>query len=150
MFCFQFQFQFQLNCDLFISFLYACPTTRILGNKELGLIPFDPLKLEKFSIVQNEQSPVNIRLHVRNITLTGLKDIAVSKVVLVIFTFFSLLLLVCISSNNLNFIYSIGKIQIPAVSVKIWKHPNSKWPEKRKGSKFSAIINWTDKCWFFQ
>lgn len=54
-----------------------------LGNKELALIPFDPLKLEKFSIVQNEQSPVNIRLHLRNITLTGLKDLTVTKVVLV-------------------------------------------------------------------
>lgn len=56
-----------------------------LGNKELGLIPFDPLKLEKLSIVQNEQSPVNIRLHLRNISLTGLKDITVTKVVLVEF-----------------------------------------------------------------
>lgn len=52
-----------------------------IGNEELNLIPFDPLKLDKFSIVQSEQSPVNIRLHLRNITLTGIKDIIVSKVV---------------------------------------------------------------------
>lgn len=43
-------------------------------------MPIDPLKLEKFSIVQNEKSPVNIRLHLRNITLTGLKDFEVSKI----------------------------------------------------------------------
>lgn len=65
-----------------------------LGNKELELIPFDPLKLEKFSIVQNEQSPVNIRLYLRNISLTGLKDLTVTKVVLVNFWIsFELLLL---------------------------------------------------------
>lgn len=57
----------------------------VLGNEELGLTPFDPLKLEKLSIVQNEQSPVNIRLHLKNITLSGLKDITVTKVVLVEF-----------------------------------------------------------------
>lgn len=55
----------------------------VTGNEELDLIPIDPLHLDKFSIVQNEQSPVNIRLHLRNITLTGIKDIVVSKVVLV-------------------------------------------------------------------
>lgn len=43
----------------------------------------DPLTLEKFSVAQNPQSPVNIRLNLRNITLTGLKDLVVSKVVLV-------------------------------------------------------------------
>lgn len=75
-------FIFQLNykilfCFVLFSFIYA------IGNKELGLIPIDPLHLDKFSIVQNEQSPVNIRLNLRNITVTGLKDIVVSKVVLV-------------------------------------------------------------------
>lgn len=55
----------------------------VSGNKELNLQSIDPLTVEKFSVVQNEQSPVNIRLHLRNITLTGLKDLVVTKVVLV-------------------------------------------------------------------
>lgn len=61
------------------SFVYVM--IDVIGNEELGLIPIDPLKLDKFSIVQNEQSPVNIKLHLRNITLTGIKDIVVTKVV---------------------------------------------------------------------
>lgn len=80
-----------------------------LGNKELELIPFDPLKLEKFSIVQNEQSPVNIRLHLRNITLTGLKDLTVTKVVLVKFFFeFYSLSSIC----SLNLIIKLLKFQL--------------------------------------
>lgn len=71
----------------FFSFSISLNPTRILiyviGNKEIALLPIDPLHLDKFSIVQNEQSPVNIRLHLRNITVTGLKDVVVSKVVLV-------------------------------------------------------------------
>lgn len=55
----------------------------VSGNKELNLQSIDPLTVEKFSVVQNEKSPVNIRLHLRNITLTGLKDLVVTKVVLV-------------------------------------------------------------------
>lgn len=63
--------------EFYIFFRYTIYT----GNKELNLQPIDPLFLEKFSIVQNENSPVNIQLHFRNLTLNGIKDIVIYKVV---------------------------------------------------------------------
>lgn len=51
------------------------------GNKDLNVPPIDPLFLEKFSIVQNQNSPVNIQLHFRNLTLNGIKDLVIYKVV---------------------------------------------------------------------
>lgn len=52
----------------------------VAGNKELNLIPIDPLHLDKFDIIQSENSPVNIKLNLRNLTFKGVKDIVVDKV----------------------------------------------------------------------
>lgn len=55
-----------------------------VGNKELELIPIDPLILDKLSIIQSADSPVNIKLNFRNLSLTGIKDVVVTKVVYVL------------------------------------------------------------------
>lgn len=75
---------FQLNLISLFLFTLICRMNNVkTGIKELELISIDPLKLEKFDIVQSEQSPVNIRLLLRNLTLTGLSDINITKIVLV-------------------------------------------------------------------
>ncbi|XP_055322574.1 protein takeout-like isoform X2 [Sitodiplosis mosellana] len=55
--------------------------TQTSGNEEFALMPLDPLKLDKLSILQNQNSPVSIRLSLFNVTLTGIKDIVITKVV---------------------------------------------------------------------
>ncbi|XP_032305368.2 protein takeout [Drosophila ananassae] len=44
------------------------------GVKELGLIPLDPLHINKFQIGRNPHSPVNIDLSFRDVDLLGLGD----------------------------------------------------------------------------
>lgn len=44
-------------------------------------MPIDPLMLDKFYVEQKKDSPVNINLHFRNITFTGIKDFTINKVV---------------------------------------------------------------------
>lgn len=44
------------------------------GIKELGLIPLDPLHINKFQIGRNPHSPVNIDLSFRDVDLLGLGD----------------------------------------------------------------------------
>lgn len=52
-----------------------------VGNTGLNLLPIDPLHMDKFDIIQSENSPVSIKLNLRNLTLSGIKDIVVNKVV---------------------------------------------------------------------
>ena len=107
----------------------------VTGNEQLALQSFDPLKLDKLSIVQPDNSPVNIRLNLRNITVTGIKDIVVSKVVLV-----DPLLSYCshciwhlwqiISKFGARFFVFVFVV----VLQKIRKYQNLKLLQKRKGS----------------
>lgn len=75
---------FLLNLiSLFLFTLILRANNTKTGIKELELVAIDPLMVEKFDIIQSENSPVSIRLLLRNLTLTGLKDINITKIVLV-------------------------------------------------------------------
>lgn len=67
-----------------LCFLSLISAMNDVGNKELELIPIDPLILDKLSIIQSADSPVNIKLNFRNLSLTGIKDVVVTKVVYVL------------------------------------------------------------------
>jgi len=46
-----------------------------LGYPELGLPVFDPLKLRSLDIEQGGNSPVNLKIHLRNFELIGLTGV---------------------------------------------------------------------------
>ncbi|KAL7728615.1 hypothetical protein ACLKA6_012607 [Drosophila palustris] len=50
------------------------------GIKQLGLVPLDPLHINKFSLGKNPKSPVNIDLTFSNAELLGLGEAQVKKV----------------------------------------------------------------------
>ena len=45
------------------------------GYPELGLPVFDPLKIDKLNIEQGGNSPVNLKIHLRNFQLIGLSGV---------------------------------------------------------------------------
>lgn len=66
-------------CDFGNSTCIVYTTNYILKNhfngvRKLGLIPMDPLKIDKMDIVQGGQSPVNIVLNFKNINLLGFSN----------------------------------------------------------------------------
>lgn len=107
-------------------------------------MPLDPLNLDKLAILQNEESPVNIRLHLTNITLTGIKDVIVTKVVLVrcslyVWSFFSIF----VRKYNDWAIFSV-------VLTKSQCNRNMKWRAKQRNWPFSENMYSTEKFWFCQ
>lgn len=50
------------------------------GNRDMNLIPLDPLQIPRIHIVQGGDSPVNVVLTYTNNTLTGLSDCKFYKI----------------------------------------------------------------------
>lgn len=51
------------------------------GLREINLVSIDPLHVNKIDIIQSADSPVNINLVFKNISLYGLGDIKAKRVV---------------------------------------------------------------------
>lgn len=50
------------------------------GYPELGLPVFDPLKIEKMNLEQGGNGPVNLKINLKNIKLSGLSDVRFTKI----------------------------------------------------------------------
>lgn len=53
------------------------------GLRSLNLVSLDPLFIEKVDIIQSRESPVNVNLNFKNVTMFGLSSMKVYKVVYV-------------------------------------------------------------------
>lgn len=51
-----------------------------LGYPELGLPVFDPLKIDKLNIEQGGNSPVNLKIHLKNFELIGLSGVKFTSI----------------------------------------------------------------------
>lgn len=51
------------------------------GLREINLVSIDPLRVNKVDIIQSANSPVNINLVFKNISLYGLGDLKAKRVV---------------------------------------------------------------------
>ncbi|CAO1387006.1 unnamed protein product [Diamesa hyperborea] len=51
------------------------------GNKEMNLLPFEPLYVPGIDIVQGSNSPIAITLNFRNVSIFGLSGVTVNRVV---------------------------------------------------------------------
>lgn len=50
------------------------------GERKLGLVSIDPLKIDKMDVIQGENSPVNIELNFQNVDLLGLSQTLIKSV----------------------------------------------------------------------
>lgn len=51
------------------------------GLRALNLVSLDPLFIDKVDIIQGSESPVNVALNFKNVTMTGLSSLKVYNVV---------------------------------------------------------------------
>lgn len=50
------------------------------GYAEIGLPVLDPLRIEKLNIEQGGESPVNLKIYLKNVDMSGLSDVKFNKI----------------------------------------------------------------------
>lgn len=67
------------DCLVRVINLYA----RLLkdGRSDLHIVPLDPLHVDQVDIIQGNDSPVSVNINFKDVLLSGLSDMNVTKVV---------------------------------------------------------------------